>query len=340
MNVKDHAAHSFVLMRRLNAVHCRRLLCGSAASKVHHSSFALAPYVDRPTGGFDRGSDFVLLTLQHDAFTNTDTMPIRGLYSSKAAAHSEEWTNKIFSTHSEAALDEEQLNALFSGIGLPPRNEQIKGMIAELAASGDAPYQRSEFAALMREAWDGAVFYDVRNDIDNVYPHLAPEQRRSLSWVGRVAPASFLLLTAQQVWPEHVERVTLMRNTCSNEKLNPALMQAVPEPFGDESGFSTAVELAAAAAVHAPTEEGGFVVQLDVVDEQRMTSETVLIPLFGLPENDEANAFTVEQPQQVRSNLLWQYGPPAVLLACCAALFAWLESVRKQKDEERSRERA
>lgn len=313
----------------------RQLSVRCTNSRTAAASFTLSPYADRPEGGYLRGSDFCLLTLEHPAFLDADTMPLRELYSSKAANDAEGVAKDIFAAY-DAALNEEQLSSLIAGIGLPPTDTQIKGLIGDLAISADIPYQRSEFGSLLREVWDGFVCLEIRDDLHELYPSGAPflaAQRRAIWWVGRASPASLLLLAARQAWPERVVGAKLMRNTKPNDTLDPVTMEEVPGML-----TTTAVELAAAAAAQDAVAEGGLVVRM-VVSKSDGALETVFVPLAGLPENDAARCFSVGGSSR-RSASLWKYGPPALLVAGGVALFIWLESVRKGLEEERQRERA
>ena len=325
-------------LRRAAGAHAwmhRRLL----SSRTHslEAAFTLSPYEDAPQGGHDRGSDFCLLTLQHEAFAQSDTLGIREVYSRKAVAGADRLTDEIFDAH-QTALDEEHLSDAIAGIGLPPQNGQIRGMIAQLAASGDRDYQRAEFASLLREVWDGFIFLDVRRDLRSAFPGAPlPDGPRSLAWIGRRSSMSFVLHAASHGWPAHVESAALMRNTRPNAALDPAGMEELPIPPASPQ-LATALDLAAAAAAQAPFDEGGLCVRLRVACTNGST-RTHLVPLHGLPANEEARALLVHRPRR-RGELLWKYGMPALALLAGAGLFAWLEAARKQNEEERRAEKA
>lgn len=184
--------------------------------------YTLSPYTDSNDLGYGRGTQFCLLTVRHPALDakGEDALALRELYDAKAQAAAEQ-VDELFAMYdadSSGALDESQLGEALSGIGLPPTNAQIQGVLRRLDESGDGQLQRDEFAALLRETWGGMVFVDVRSDMHNLYPPgTLEESRRGLSWLGRTVPAHFLLRALRHSWPEHVESVALMRNREDNE---------------------------------------------------------------------------------------------------------------------------
>jgi hypothetical protein len=242
-----------------------------------------------------------------------------------AAAHVDELF-KTFDTDSSGALNEDQVGAALAGIGLPPDNEQIRGVLLRHDVSGDGQLQREEFASLLRETWGGEVHLDIRRDLHQLYPAgegQLEEASRTLAWVGRSNPTHFLLRALRHMWPEHVEHVAIMRNRAGNAMLDPDLMDVFDETFVPTVApeVETAVLLAAEAAKQPPTTAGGFVVRL------RLTGgKTAYAPLLGLPEN--RSSFRVDAKT---SGFEWfvRFGGPGAF-----AMIVILYLVGKKRDAE------
>ena len=345
------------------------------------TEFTFSPYTDSNDLGYGRGTQFCLLTVRHPALDakGEDALTLRELYDAKAQAAAEQ-VDELFAMYDadgSGALDESQLAEALSGIGLPPTNAQIQGVLRRLDESGDGQLQRDEFAALLRETWGGMVFVDVRDDMHLLYPPgTLEESRRGLSWLGRTVPGGFLLRALRHSWPEHVESVALMRNTEANEvcghaassspsphplprfhahrhrrplpttsqALDPALMEVFDETFVPSvpSELGTANRIAHAAAAQPPTARGGFVVRLGKGMRGGETKPSYeYVPLIGLPENP--TAFKLDARA---SSTEWfvRLGGPLLLGGTGLLLFAYMEGKKREskakKEAEKEKEKA
>jgi hypothetical protein len=114
---------------------------------------------------------------------------------------------------------------------------------------------------------------------------------RAVTWLGRTAPAHFLLRALRWTWPLPVDSVAIMRNIADNPGLDPALMQLHDNTFvpSVDPVVSSVYKFAAVAAKAEPTAAGGFVVRISERAHGDTPADDVYVSLRGLRRNGGAS---------------------------------------------------
>ena len=239
-----------------------------------------------------------MLTLRHPTLLKESKAFALAMYESKTW-QTEDQVDELFQLYdvdSSDTLDRAELTQAMEGIGLVPTEERAAKLLNFFDHSRDGVLQRDEFAAMLNHIWGGPVAVNFSDALGNLYRDEALKEHTVYMWLGRHVRSHWVLRALRNLWPGLVSRIAILRNTADNPTLSADLMAVHDETFEPsvEVELDSAVLLAAEAAKHAPTAQGGFVVRIT-----NPVGEILHVPLRGAAENDleAAEAFRLTNPE-------------------------------------------
>eukprot|EP00928_Gymnodinium_smaydae_P054964 TRINITY_DN38642_c0_g1_i1.p1 TRINITY_DN38642_c0_g1~~TRINITY_DN38642_c0_g1_i1.p1 ORF type:complete len:317 (+),score=50.82 TRINITY_DN38642_c0_g1_i1:87-1037(+) len=242
--------------------------------------FTLHPYSDRPELGYERGTDFCMLTLRHPAFehpareqpvgTNAASAPLSGLFR-RAREERANYVRDLFHQHleeGETSLDLTRLRPLLTHIQMPPNDLLLQDL--KQRYEGGAICLKT-FEKIVTEAWGHPPDIQYSDRLADLHAiaqgaHAPIEGPRALLFVGRQSPAFWALRGLRNMWPRALVSVQILRS--SDEVLMTSFFDA-PIP-----GLKTIDDLVQKG------EKDALKVRLVTLE-----GETIDLPLRCLPEN-------------------------------------------------------
>eukprot|EP00448_Togula_jolla_P000296 CAMPEP_0170611988 /NCGR_PEP_ID=MMETSP0224-20130122/23482_1 /TAXON_ID=285029 /ORGANISM="Togula jolla, Strain CCCM 725" /LENGTH=310 /DNA_ID=CAMNT_0010937459 /DNA_START=40 /DNA_END=972 /DNA_ORIENTATION=+ len=262
------------------------------------AEFTIHPYRDRPELGFERSSEFCMVTLRHpdlvNATRNRQLEMYRTKYSDRVV-----YVDALFKKYDKTCtgfLNADELRGALSSIRVPSTEFRVSELLQR-----HGPISLEEFRNVVTEAWGRAREVDFSCDLAEMHAgmagHFPLNHCRAILFVGRASPVHWTLRSLRHIWPAALVNVQVMRNTSENPNLDPALMEVCMKTYARSGipGLLTTLDLAIAAAKHSPTAKGGFCVRLVPVADggkNAARGEEMLVPLRGLPENRSVGLVT------------------------------------------------
>lgn len=271
------------------------------------AEFTLAKYQARANSvgsGYQRGSDFCILTLQHPAIDSREEeaafrAQMEAVYERRddlsSSSRLMERVDELFVAYDvdeNGLLDPQELREAISALGLPSDDEPLQQVLRANGIDtwkGTGNLDKAGFAKVLNDIGDQTVLGTVPMHFSSRLNTLEPslEGMRAYNWIARTAPAHFVVRALRNAWPaKRVTETAIMKNTEDNPMLDPAkmiLFSRVHKTEGMLGKFaSTAAHFAEATLRAPPTAKGGFVVRIREFEPQAEH----YVPLRGLKENE------------------------------------------------------
>lgn len=234
-----------------------------------------------------------MLTLRHPILSSLASGDREALYKTKEEENAA-GVDRIFLRFADGAdvLEGPTLKVALANVGLKADDYHVAGILQRHASRGQGQIHRDEFAGVVREIWGRRRSVNCDDRLAAIHrglgSHSPLEGTRALMFLGRESPIHWVLRLFKHLWPYPVNRVSIERNTASNPRMVPELMEPCFQWVVRKEqhlGLMSARDLAQSATERPSASDGGFVVRIEPFDTEAMV---IHVPLRGLPENAPA----------------------------------------------------